>query len=112
MHMKQNTISSLFASIDAARDAFRCEKATVRYHAHIEGFALAEHHYPDGRVHIRPAIALKRVKDDAIVEVEACRVLNPKAGESLLTYLDRLTDYVEYLDDHALFIEVVELCNA
>ena len=112
MHMKQNTYSSLFASIDAMRDALRCENAIVRYYPVIESLALEEHHYPDGRVHIRPAVVLKRTKDNVRVQVEAYQILKPKAGESLPAYLDRLTDYVDYLDDHASFIEIVELCNA
>lgn len=110
--MKQNINPSILASIDAMRDVLRCENATVRYYAHIEGLALEERHYSDGRVHIRPVVTLKRVKDNVSVQVETYQVLEPKAGETLPAYLDRLTNYVNYLDDHALFIELVELCNA
>ena len=112
MHMQNTTIKSIFASIDTQRDALRCENAIVRYYAHIELLALEEHHYPNGRVHVRPVVILKRTKDDVPAKVEAYKILKPKAGETLPAYLDRLMDHVDYLDDHALFIEVAELCNA
>lgn len=107
--MQNTTIKSIFASIDAQRDALRCENAIVRYYAHIELLALEKHRYPDGRIHIRPVVILRKTEDNALAEVEAYQILKPENGETLPTYLDRLMDHVDYLDDHALFIEVAEL---
>lgn len=106
MHMKQNTISSLFASIDAQRDALRCESAVVEFFPVIESMTLKESILPSGKLSIRPFVTLRRRSDNVSVELEAYNVVNPRSGESLFDYIDRLFKHVDYIDDHAKFIEV------
>ena len=105
--MKQSTLNSLIASIDAMRDAVRCESAIVRYYPVAQFIVLSEQHCFD-KVSVRPLVTLNRVKDNVPEEIEAYKVLNPKSGESIDSYLERLVAHLKYLDDHALFVEVVE----
>lgn len=107
MHMKQNTLNSLFASIDAMRDAVRCESAVVRYYPVAQFIVLSEQRCFD-KVSVRPLVTLNRVKDNVPEEIEAYKILKPKNRESLDSYLERLADYLDYLDDHATFVEIVE----
>ena len=104
--MKQDFLSSILASIEAERDAMRCESALTRFFPVAEFVTFIEHHYPDGKVGIRPHITLRRVKDNVPIELEAYVVLKPQDNESFDHYLDRLANHLEYLDDHALFVEV------
>ena len=105
--MKQNTLSSLFASIDAQRDALRCESAVVEFFPVIESLTLKESILPSsGKLSIRPFITLRRRSDNVSVELEAYTVVSPRSGEGLFDYIDRLFKHVDFIDDHAKFIEV------
>lgn len=106
MHMKQNTLSSLFASIDAQRDALRCESAVVEFFPVIEDLTLMESILPSGKLSVRPFVTLRRRSDNVSVNIEAYNVVSPRSGEGLFDYIDRLFKHVDFIDDHAKFIEV------
>lgn len=108
--MNKNTLFSIIESIDSLTDVCRHE---------ISGIATKGRYYPvaqddiiiakvdDGhRVAARPYVPLKRVDNGKIYVARAYEVLSPVSGEDLEGYLSRLTDYLDYLDDHALFIEL------
>lgn len=108
--MKQNTFFSIIESIDSLTDVCRHE---------ISGIATEGRYYPvaqddiiiakidDGhRVTARPYVPLKRVDNGKFYVARAYEILSPVSGEDLDSYLDRLVDYLDYLDDHALFIEL------
>lgn len=104
--MKQQQLNSIWASIEAQRDALRCESAVVEFFPVIESMTLRESILPSGKLSIRPFITLRRRSDNVSVELEAYTVVSPRSGESLFDYIDRLFKYVDYIDDHAKFIEV------
>ena len=106
MHMKQNTFLSFLASIDAQRDALRCENAIVEFFPVIESITLKESILPSGKLSVRPFVTLRRRSDNVSVELEAYTVVSPRSGEGLFDYIDRLFKHVDYIDDHAKFIEV------
>lgn len=108
--MKQNTLFSIIESIDSLTDVCRHE---------ISGIATEGRYYPvaqddiiiakidDGhRVTARPYVPLKRVDNGKFYVARAYEILSPVSGEDLMSYLDRLVDYLDYLDDHALFVEL------
>lgn len=105
--MKQNTLNSLFASIDAQRDALRCESTVVEFFPVIENLILKESILPSsGKLSVRPFVTLRRRSDNVSVELEAYTIVSPRSGEGLFDYVDRLFKHVDYIDDHAKFIEV------
>lgn len=108
--MKQNTLFSIIESIDSLTDVCRHE---------ISGIATEGRYYPvaqddiiiakidDGhRVTARPYVPLKRVDNGKFYVTRAYEILSPVSGEDLDSYLGRLVDYLDYLDDHALFVEL------
>lgn len=108
--MNKNTLFSIIESIDSLTDVCRHE---------ISGIAKEGRYYPvaqddiiiakidDGhRVTARPYVPLKRVDNGKIYVARAYEVLSPVSGEDLDSYLGRLVDYLDYLDDHALFVEL------
>lgn len=108
MHMQQNTLHSIFASIDAQRDALHCE-SVVKFYPVPKMLVYCETIYPNGTLGVRPRLTLIRVSNNEEVEVDAYLVLKPKDKEWILDYENRLLDYIEYLDDHASFIELKEI---
>jgi hypothetical protein len=103
--MKQSFTKSILASIEAQRDAVHCE-SVVRYYPVVERVLVEEHHYPSGGFGVRLALFLRKVSDNTLAEIDAKDVLCPKDDELITSYLDRLTDHLNYLDDHALFVEI------
>lgn len=104
--MKQEMINSIWASIDAQRDALRCENAIVEFFPVIEDLTLRESIRSSGKLSVRPFVTLRRRSDNVSVDLEAYTVVKPTAGEGLFDYIDRLFKHVDYIDDHAKFIEV------
>lgn len=104
--MKQSFIHSIWASIEAQRDALRCESAVVEFFPVIEDLTLMESILPSGKLSVRPFITLRRRSDNVSVNIEAYNVVSPRSGEGLFDYIDRLFKHVDYIDDHAKFIEV------
>lgn len=109
--MKQERINSIWASIDTQRDALRCESTVVEFFPVIEDLTLKESVLPSGKLSVRPFITLRRRSDNLGVELEAYTVVKPTAGEGLFDYIDRLFKHVDYINNHAKFIEVEMLLH-
>ena len=104
--MKQDSLSSIWASIEAQRYALRCESAVVEFFPVIEDLTLVESIISSGKLSIRPFVTLRRRSDNVSVNIEAYTIVSPRSGEGLFDYIDRLFKHVDYIDDHAKFIEV------
>ena len=104
--MKQQQLNSIWASIDTQKDALRCENAIVEFFPVIEDLTLMESILPSGKLSIRPFVTLRRRSDNVSVNIEAYNVVSPKSGEGLFDYIDRLFKHIDFIDDHAKFIEV------
>ena len=111
MHMKQNTLSSLFASIDAQRDALRCESAIKRFFPVAKDIMFKQRVYPDGRFGLKVLVALQpadafQTGNLECVNVEAWMILKPENREPIDSYIGRLKKHLIALDDHAKFVEI------
>lgn len=105
--MKQIYSNSLSAAIDALRDEIRRESVEGRYYPVVQFVVLMQYHYPNGKIGVRPLVTLNRVKDGVPVELDSYRILKPENREPLDIYINRLEKHLNYLDDHALFVEIV-----
>lgn len=104
--MKQEQINSIFASIDAQRAAIKERTVTYEFYPVIKAIMIEEHHYPDGKLGVHPVVCLENVKDNSIHQINAAYVLKPIGKESIDAYFNRLQKHLDYLDNHALFVEV------
>lgn len=93
--MKQNTISSLFASIDAQRDAIKAAKSPC----FPVPYTLITVHKPaaGGKTGVIPCVELQNIHGG--YELRRCdEILKPTAGEPIDLYLKRLKEELERKD--------------
>ena len=87
MHMKQQQLNSIWASIDAQRDAIKAAKSPcfpVPY-----TLVTVERLLAGGKIGVIPCVELKNLKGD--YELRRCdEIVKPIAGERINLYLKRL----------------------
>ena len=109
--MKQNTFYfSIIESIDSLTDVCHNEIAGIatagRYYPVAQDDIIIVHLNDGHRAAVRPYVTLKRVDNNKIYVARTYEVLSPVSGENIEDYLSRFMDYLQYLDDHALFVEL------
>lgn len=95
MHMQNTTTKSIFASIDAQKDAVKAAKSPcfpVPY-----TLVTVERPRADGKTGIIPCVELKNIRGG--YELRRCdNILKPTAGEPIDLYLKRLKWELERKD--------------
>jgi hypothetical protein len=93
MHMKQQQLNSIWASIDAQKDAIKAAKSPcfpVPY-----TLITVQKPVAGGKTGIIPCVELKNIHGD--YELRRCDdILKPKAGEPINFYLNRLECELTY----------------
>ena len=105
--MQNTSTNSLLASIDAQRDALRCESAVIRFYPVVQEILFVSYMLPNNRMGVKVIVTLMNADAPHLCEeVEAYKILKPLNRETIESYIKRLRNHIEDLDDHAKLIEL------